>query len=96
MSKGRYTCQLGINTQFGGGYNLYIFDNLSLINPQLGYATNNIKKWFIHRVLGYTFFQDELDEIFYDEDGNLLEIPKASKALIEAFKYINVMFRPYV
>ena len=74
-------------------YSIYMFDKLCLINPKLGYATNNIKKWFTHRVLGYNFLQDELDDILYDEEGNMLDISKAAKALIEAFKFVNQRYK---
>lgn len=93
ISKGRYTCKIGFDTKFGGMYYIYLFDTLCLINPRKGYATNNIKKWFTHRVLGYNFQQDELDEILFDEEGNMLDISKAAKALIEAFKFINVKYK---
>lgn len=89
ISKGRYICQLEFNIKFGRMYSVYMFDKLCLINPKLGYATNNIKKWFKHKVLGFNFFQDELGKILYDEYGKQLETSKAAKALIEAFRYIQ-------
>lgn len=89
ISNGRYTCKIGYDTKFGEGHFIYMFDNLSLINPKIGYATNNVKKSFIHRVLGYNFLQDEIDTILYDEYGKQLETSKAAKALIEAFRYIQ-------
>lgn len=89
ISKGRYICQLEFNIKFGGMYSIYMFDKLCLINPKLGYATNNIKKWFKHKVLGFNFLQDEIDIILYVECGKQLETSKAAKALIEAFKYIQ-------
>ena len=89
ISNGRYVCQLETSTQFGDC--IYVFDNLSLINPKIGYSTNNIKKWFLNRVLGYNFGQEELDEILYDEEGKQLKVKNAAKALIEAFKYVNVI-----
>lgn len=93
ISNGRYTCQVGFDTQFGGMYYIYLFDTLCLINPRKGYATNNIKKWFTHRVLGYNFQQDELDEILFDEEGKQMEVQKAAKALIDAFKFVNQKYK---
>ena len=93
ICKGRYTCKIGFDTKFGGLYYIYMFDTLCLINPKLGYATNNIKKWFTHRVLGYNFQQDELDEILFDEEGKQMEVQKAAKALIEAFKLVNLRYK---
>ena len=91
ISKGRYTCKIGYDTKYGDY--IYVFDNLCLINPKLGYSSNNVKKWFSHRILGYNFGQDELNEIIYDENGKLMEVERAAKALIEAFKYINAMYK---
>ena len=91
ISKGRYTCKIECNSKFGDY--IYVFDNLSLINPKIGYSTNNIKKWFSNRVLGYNFGQEELGKILYDEEGKQLKVKNAAKALIEAFKYINAMYK---
>ena len=93
ICKGRYTCKIGYGTKFVGKYYVYVFDNLCLINPKEGYVANNVKKWFTHRVLGYNFLQDELDDILYDEEGNMLDISKAAKALIEAFKLVNLRYK---
>ncbi len=93
ISNGRYTCKIGFDTKFGGKYYIYLFDTLCFINPRIGYATNNIKKWFTHRVLGYNFQQDELDDILFDEGGKHMEVQKAAKALIDAFKFINLKYK---
>lgn len=93
ISNGRYTCQVGFDTQFGGKYYVYVFDNLCLINPKEGYVANNVKKWFTHRVLGYNFLQDELYEILFDEEGKQMEVQKAAKALIDAFKLVNLRYK---
>lgn len=89
ISNGRYVCQLETSTQFGDC--IYVFDNLSLIIPKVGYSTDNIKKEFFYRVLGYCFQQEELEEILFDEEGKQLKVKNAAKALIEAFKYVNVI-----
>lgn len=93
ISNGRYTCKIGFDTKFGGKYYIYLFDTLCFINPRIGYATNNIKKWFTHRVLGYNFQQDELDDILFDEGGKQMEVQKAAKVLIDAFKFINLKYK---
>lgn len=93
ISNGRYTCKIGFDTKFGGMYYIYLFDTLCFINPRIGYATNNIKKWFTHRVLGYNFLQDELDDILFDEGGKQMEVQKAAKVLIDAFKFINLKYK---
>ena len=93
ISNGRYTCKIGFDTKFGGLYYVYVFDNLCLINPKLGYSTNNVKKWFGHRVLGYNFQKDELDDILFNEEGKHMEVQKAAKALIDAFKFINQRYK---